>query len=128
MHTNQIKLLPGRSRGPLRPSRVTHQRRSTGWLVNILNVLLVWQARASERYRLALQEILHVLDADVQVVVVAAAAEEVQLADEARSDSLAAVPVLLEIVPQVVVLEPVLRDRRVDLARELVEHRFEIAV
>ncbi len=53
MHTNQIKLLPGRSRGPLRPSRVTHQRRSTGWLVNILNVLLVWQARASERYRLA---------------------------------------------------------------------------
>ncbi len=53
MHTTQIKGLPGRSRAPLRPSRATHQRRFTGWLVNILGVLLVWQARASERHRLA---------------------------------------------------------------------------
>ncbi len=53
MHTTQINRLPGRSRAPLRPSRATHQRRFTGWLVNILGVLLVWQARASERHRLA---------------------------------------------------------------------------
>ncbi len=53
MHTNQIRLLPGRSRAPLRPSRVTHQRRFTGWLVNALGILLVWQERASERHRLA---------------------------------------------------------------------------
>ncbi len=53
MHTIQIKRLPGRSRAPLRPSRATHQRRFTGWLVNILGVLLVWQARAAERHRLA---------------------------------------------------------------------------
>ncbi len=53
MHTIQMKHLPGRSRAPLRPSRATRQRRFTGWLVNILGVLLVWQARSSERYRLA---------------------------------------------------------------------------
>ncbi len=53
MHTTQIKRLPGRSRAPLRPSRATHQRRSTGWLVNALGILLVWQERASERHRLA---------------------------------------------------------------------------
>ncbi len=53
MHTNQIRLLPGRSRGPLRPSRVTHQRRFTGGIVNVLGILLMWQARASERHRLA---------------------------------------------------------------------------
>ncbi len=53
MHTNQIRLLPGRSRGPLRPSRVTHQRRFTGWLVNALGILLLWQARAAARPRLA---------------------------------------------------------------------------
>ena len=53
MHTTQIKRLPGRSRAPLRPSRAIHQRRFTGWLVNILGVLLVWQARVSERHRLA---------------------------------------------------------------------------
>ncbi len=55
MHTNQIRLLPGRSRGPLRPSRATYQRRFTGWLVNALGILLVWQARASERHRLRLR-------------------------------------------------------------------------
>ncbi len=53
MHTNQIRLLPGRSRPPLRPSRVTHQRRFTGGIVNVLGILLMWQARASERYKLA---------------------------------------------------------------------------
>ncbi len=53
MHTNQIRLLPGRSRAPLRPSRATHQRRFTGGIVNVLGILLMWQARASERYKLA---------------------------------------------------------------------------
>lgn len=53
MHTNQIRLLPGRSRAPLRPSRVTHQRRFTGGIVNVLGILLMWQARAAERHRLA---------------------------------------------------------------------------
>ncbi len=53
MHTTQIKLLPGRSRAPLRPSRATHERRFTGWLVNALDILLSWQARAAERHRLA---------------------------------------------------------------------------
>ncbi len=53
MHTTQTTSLPGRSRAPLRPSRATHERRFTGWLVNALGILLVWQERASERYRLA---------------------------------------------------------------------------
>ncbi len=53
MHTTQIERLPGRSRAPLRPSRATHQRRFTGAIVNVLGIPLVWQARASERHRLA---------------------------------------------------------------------------
>ena len=53
MHTNQIRLLPGRSRAPLRPSRATHQRRFTGRFVKLLNILFMWQARVSERHRLA---------------------------------------------------------------------------
>ncbi len=53
MHTTQMKHLPGWSRAPLRPSRATHERRFTGWLVNALGILLVWQERASERHRLA---------------------------------------------------------------------------
>ncbi len=53
MHTTQIKLLPGRSRAPLRPSRATHERRFTGWLVNAWRILLLWQARAAVRHRLA---------------------------------------------------------------------------
>ena len=53
MHTTQTTSLPGRSRAPLRPSRATHERRFTGWLVNALGILLLWQARAAERHRLA---------------------------------------------------------------------------
>ncbi len=56
MHTNQIGVFPGRSRAPLRPSRATHQRRFAGWLVNVLDILLLWQARATERHRLAERE------------------------------------------------------------------------
>ena len=53
MHTTQIERLPGRSRAPLRPSRATHQRRFTGRFVKLLDILFMWQARVSERHRLA---------------------------------------------------------------------------
>jgi uncharacterized protein YjiS (DUF1127 family) len=53
MHTIVLKFLPGRSRAILRPSRASHGNTFRVWLVTIVDMLLVWQERASQRHTLA---------------------------------------------------------------------------
>ncbi len=72
-----------------------------------------------------LHPLLELLRRVVQVVRVDVAGVEVQLVDELRAERR---PVLLEVIAQVVVLLPVLRDLAIDLAGSLVEQRLEIAV
>ena len=53
MHTIDLKILPGRSRTFLRPSRATFGRQISVWLAAMVDTLVVWQARATERGALA---------------------------------------------------------------------------
>ncbi len=53
MHTIDLKILPGRSRTLLRPSRETFGRRVNVWLVAMVDTLVLWQERATERHALA---------------------------------------------------------------------------
>ncbi|MEE8536358.1 MAG: DUF1127 domain-containing protein, partial [Kiloniellales bacterium] len=53
MHTIGLKILPGRSRTLLRQSRETFGRQINVWLVAMVDTLVLWQKRATERHVLA---------------------------------------------------------------------------